>query len=139
MNGRVVLGASILLALQACSRERPPPSAPPYPQAAAIASGGVYSDCAACHGAAGEGRLGPALKGDAHLAQTDYAIAKVLHGSATMPGFSSQLSDAEVAKVVTTIRTQWGNSFGKVNPSDVARLRSTADAAVVGAAVGAGG
>ncbi|WP_206047100.1 c-type cytochrome, partial [Noviherbaspirillum denitrificans] len=40
-----------------------------------------------------------------------------------MPPFSTALSDAEVAAVVSFVRTGWGNRGTLVSPVDVARLR----------------
>lgn len=83
----------------------------------------IYTNCSACHGAMGEGSLGPALAANAKLAATDYVVAFILNGSGTMPSFREQLSDAEIASVATTIRTQWGNRFGGVKQREVTRLR----------------
>jgi mono/diheme cytochrome c family protein len=40
-----------------------------------------------------------------------------------MPPFGPALSDAEVAAVVSFVRTSWGNGGALVSPVDVARLR----------------
>jgi mono/diheme cytochrome c family protein len=40
-----------------------------------------------------------------------------------MPPFRNQLSDAEIAEVLSFIRTSWGNQGGTVKVEDVKRLR----------------
>jgi cytochrome c553 len=71
--------------------------------------------CAGCHmpdakGAAGAGRY-PALAGDEKLATAGYPISLVLHGHKAMPPFADFLDDAQVAAIVTYIRTHFGNDF----------------------------
>ena len=94
--------------------------------------------CAQCHGDRGEGappRL-PALAGNRAVVQepATNAIRAVLHGGfapATaghprpwgMPAFGPQLSDREVAAVLTWMRSSWGNRASAVEPRDVNRLR----------------
>jgi cytochrome c oxidase subunit 2 len=89
---------------------------------------GAY--CGACHGANGEGNAAmnvKALKGspiakgplDAHLAM-------VLKGSTVNPMMASwkQLSDDELAAIITYERNAWGNATGDVvQPADVAAAR----------------
>lgn len=86
----------------------------------------VYTNCSACHGAQGQGRLGPRFKGDADLARTDYVIRRIVNGGGVMPAFRAQLNDAEIASVATFIRTRWGNHFGPVSEAEVARWCATA-------------
>jgi mono/diheme cytochrome c family protein len=43
----------------------------------------------------------------------------------TMPTFGTQLSDAEIAAVLTHVRSQWGNKTGPVSAAQVATQRST--------------
>lgn len=86
------------------------------------------TNCAVCHQAAGTGNPGlgaPALVGDATvLGPKDAQIAVLLHGknNGKMPAWN-QLSDVEIASVITYTRNGWTNS-GKgtdpvVQPSDV--------------------
>jgi cytochrome c oxidase subunit 2 len=89
---------------------------------------GAY--CGACHGANGEGNAAmvvkplkgsPVAKGprDAHLAM-------VLKGSTINPMMASwkQLSDDELAAIITYERNAWGNATGDVvQPADVAAAR----------------
>lgn len=118
-------------------------SEPPQPVSAqdpAMEQGqAIYNDqCAACHTAAGVGIVGlfPRLSG-APLVQQSQAtslIRVVLEGSRAvatdgaptgpaMPSFAWQLSDADVAAVVTYIRNAWGNASPAVSASEVANTR----------------
>jgi cytochrome c oxidase subunit 2 len=90
----------------------------------------VYAaNCAACHQANGEGVPGafPALKGGA-IATGPVAghLDIVLNGKAgtAMAAFGPQLSDADIAAVVTYERNSWGNNKGDVvQPADVKAAR----------------
>jgi mono/diheme cytochrome c family protein len=101
----------------------------------------IYNErCAACHTVAGEGIVGlfPRLSA-APLVQQSQAtslIRVVLEGSRAvatdgaptgpaMPSFAWQLSDAEVAAVVTYIRNAWGNTAPAVSAGEVANMRQT--------------
>jgi mono/diheme cytochrome c family protein len=71
--------------------------------------------CAECHmregqGASGAGRY-PALAHNSNLAASGFAIDRVLHGHGAMPPFARQLTDAQIADVVTFIRTHFGNEY----------------------------
>lgn len=86
----------------------------------------VYNkSCAACHGAAGEGIAGafPALKGSA-IAQgaIDKHIDVVVNGvpGTAMQAFGEQLSEVDIAAVVTYERNAWGNNMGDMTqPVDI--------------------
>lgn len=120
-------------------------SVPPQPISAqdpAMQRGeAIYNErCAACHTVAGEGIVGlfPRLSG-APLVQQSPAtslIRVVLEGSRAvatdgaptgpaMPSFAWNLSDADVAAVVTYIRNAWGNAAPSVSASEVANMRQT--------------
>jgi len=94
--------------------------------------------CSACHGSdgRGQGQWIPPLAGSASsLAKEDASSINVtLNGSGRivangvpdayrMPPFRNQLSDSEVADVLTFVRTSWGNKGGAVKPEDVKALR----------------
>ncbi|WP_119153937.1 cytochrome c oxidase subunit II [Caldimonas tepidiphila] len=89
----------------------------------------VYAaNCAACHRPDGKG-AGPikALDGSALVQDADSAkqIAIVLHGAANgaMPPWK-QLSDTEIAAVVTYTKNAWTNKTGQlVQPADIAAAR----------------
>ena len=87
----------------------------------------VYmSNCVACHQANGKG-VGPfpALDGD-HIVNGPVSdnINIVLHGKGQMPAWGNDLSDLEIASVVTYIRNSWGNHTGQtVQPGVVGAAR----------------
>jgi cytochrome c oxidase subunit 2 len=81
--------------------------------------------CAVCHQANGEGIPGafPAIKGSA-IAQgeVDTHIDVIVNGRAgtAMQAFANQLSDQEIAAVITYQRNAWGNDTGDtIQASDV--------------------
>ena len=90
----------------------------------------VYTaNCAACHQPTGEGIPGtfPALKGG-KIATGPVAdhLNRVIHGKpgTAMAAFGSQLSDTELAAVITYERHSWGNDTGDiVQPSQVKAAR----------------
>jgi mono/diheme cytochrome c family protein len=51
-------------------------------------------------------------------------MATVLAGRAGMPAFKDDLSDLELASVLTYVRTSWGNKGKPVSASDVAAARA---------------
>jgi len=90
----------------------------------------VYAkNCAACHMANGEGVPGvfPALKGSAiALGPINTHNEVVVNGvpGTAMQAFGGQLSEVDVAAVVTYERNAWGNNMGDhVQPIDVLKLK----------------
>ena len=90
----------------------------------------VYTaNCVACHQANGEGVPGafPALKGSKIATGPAPAhLNRVIHGKpgTAMPAFGPQLSDTEIAAVITYERNTWGNNTGDfVQPSQVKAAR----------------
>ena len=90
----------------------------------------VYAGrCAACHGQTGEGMgsVFPALKGSAiALGDVGAHINVVLNGTpgTAMQAFAAQLSDVELAAVITYERNAWGNDTGDtVTPKNIIDAR----------------
>lgn len=94
--------------------------------------------CQYCHGAdgRGQGQWIPPLAGSASsmAAVNASSINATLNGSERvvadgvpdayrMPPFRNQLSDREIADVLTFVRTSWGNRGGAVKPEEVKALR----------------
>jgi ubiquinol-cytochrome c reductase cytochrome b subunit len=125
------------------------PQPPPAPIAAAAGpgtAGGAASDkgaqifatnCQGCHGVAGGGTPGafPPLAGNPYVTgDPKQVMHTVLYGltgpvsvkgatyNGQMPPWKGQLSNADVADVISYIRTSWGNSASKVTESDVAAV-----------------
>lgn len=97
--------------------------------------------CAACHGDSGEGVAGayPALAGNRAVTMKTTAnlVHVVLRGGfapATagnprpfgMPPFATLLSDADVAELLSYVRSAWGNNAPTVSTLEVARYRGAA-------------
>jgi cytochrome c oxidase subunit 2 len=88
----------------------------------------VYAaNCVACHQANGKGVPGafPALDGSKLVnGPVDAQIALVLQGKTgtAMPAWK-QLSDADIAAVITYTRNSWGNKSGDVLPPAVKTAR----------------
>ncbi len=85
------------------------------------------AQCAACHMPEGQGVPGmfPALNGSPIVkgAPADH-IDRVLNGKNLMPAFKAQLSDADIAAVITYERNSWDNKTGDmVQPKDVKAAR----------------
>lgn len=96
------------------------------------------SQCAACHQASGAGVPGvfPPLAGSEWVnGKSSLAINILLHGisgkltvkgtsyEGAMPSFKDKLSDAELAALLTHIRSSFGNGAGKVDVAEVAAVR----------------
>ncbi|NKB47374.1 MAG: cytochrome c oxidase subunit II [Legionellales bacterium] len=86
--------------------------------------------CAACHGFDGKGipPLFPALKASSVATNPPISrhIELILHGvpGTAMQGYQDQLTDAEIAAIVTYERNAWENNTGSiVQPGDVKSLR----------------
>ncbi|HSV78222.1 MAG TPA: c-type cytochrome [Ramlibacter sp.] len=115
----------------------------PQPSATMLGRGReLYENhCASCHGEQGRGVPGayPALAGNRSvtLPVTANLVQAVLNGGfppATrgnprpygMPPFATVLSDADVAAVLTYVRTSWGNRAAPVSELSVTQQRSSA-------------
>ena len=97
------------------------------PALAAETGQSLYNDnCAACHQRSGVGIKGafPALAGD-KVVQSPPTIAAIvlLNGRGGMPAFKSDLTDVQLAAVLTYIRTSWGNKAGAASVADIAAAR----------------
>ena len=145
-----VLIASFL-ALNACAKSNnsageassapeatPPSSAAPVVANAHAPGAATYNaNCASCHQAGGKGLAGafpplagnPVVTGDpanvVHIVK--YGLTgKVMVGpdayNGVMPPWGSQLSDAQIAGVVTYIRSSWGNNAPAVTAAQVSAV-----------------
>lgn len=81
------------------------------------------ANCAVCHGAQGEGGVGPELAGYSVLKNEQLIITQVVRGGRVMPPFGSKLSDDQIAAVLTYIRNSWGNRFGPITVKEVSQGR----------------
>jgi len=118
-------------------RQQPKPAG----GAASAADGATIfaARCAACHQATGAGLPGvfPPLAGSNWVNGRDTTVIQiVLHGiqgsltvngvkyNGAMPTFGAQLSDAEIAAVLTHVRSHWGNTAGPVGAQQVTAQRA---------------
>ena len=100
--------------------------------------------CSFCHGADGKGQnqwIPPLAGSSASLAEFHHSQVNVtLNGSARvvsngipdsyrMPAYRNQMSDREIADVLTYVRTSWGNNGGAVTVEEVHELREDTDPA----------
>ena len=100
--------------------------------------------CASCHGQDGKGQpdwMPPLAGATSALAKENAsAINITLNGSQRivaagvpdayrMPAFREQLSDAEIAEVLTYVRSTWGNHGEAVDAKAVGKLREHTDPA----------
>ena len=99
----------------------------------------LFTRCAACHQATGLGVPGayPPLAGSEWLINNpELPIRIVLHGlqgpitvknasyNGAMSPYGDQLTDAEIAAVITYERSSWGNSASKITAQQVASVRA---------------
>lgn len=102
------------------------------------------TQCASCHGQDGKGQAPwiPPLAGatSALTGEADSAINITLNGSLRvvtagvpdayrMPALRGQLSDQQIAEVLSFVRSAWGNHGGEVKAQAVAKLREHTDPA----------
>ena len=101
--------------------------------------------CSSCHQSSGEGsgRIYPPLAGSEWVVgDPDTLIRIVMHGikgkivvkgqtyDNIMSPWGAALTDAEIANVLTYVRTSWGNDAGEIAVSDVSRIRKCTRTAV---------
>ncbi|MBP6503475.1 MAG: cytochrome c [Rhodoferax sp.] len=106
---------------------------------ATVDGAAVFSTrCAACHQTTGLGLAGvfPPLAGSEWAIGKEHTLAAiVLHGingkltvkgntyTGAMPAFKDQLPDAEIAAVLTHIRSTWGNQADAVTADTIGQVR----------------
>ena len=116
-------------------------STPPAPEgSAAVPDGSVLfaSNCSSCHGANGAGMSGvfPPLNGSTVVTGDTETLTKILldglqgpvtvaggHYNGMMPAFGNTLSDAQIAAVLTYVRSLPKNNKGSVTPGEVQKVR----------------
>jgi mono/diheme cytochrome c family protein len=86
-------------------------------------------NCSACHQVTGKGIPGafPALAGDPYVVGPPELVAgTVVHGRGGMPTFGPELSDVQIATILTYVRSAWGNQASPITPDMVAKVRTSA-------------
>ena len=90
----------------------------------------VYKQvCQACHMADAMGGKGaamiPALAKNAKLEEPGYPIGMIMQGRGAMPPLTDLLGPAQIAAVVTYVRTHFGNNYKKpVTEAEVKMMMS---------------
>ena len=120
---RIALAATLLVWSQPSDSEnlRDDPQAPSGEKI-------FHEVCQACHMSRGEGASSPdvhvpALAKNQALAAAGYPVIVVLNGRGAMPWFDGVLTPAQIAAVVTYVRTHFGNNFPTpVTEQDVKQL-----------------
>ena len=101
-------------------------------QAAGPGEAKFLDNCSACHQPTGKGVKGafPALAGNPFV-QGDPTLVSmtVLNGRGGMPSFKDDLTDADLAQVLTYVRSAWGNKAKPVTVAQVHMARVKANAA----------
>ncbi|KPW52754.1 putative gluconate 2-dehydrogenase [Pseudomonas syringae pv. antirrhini] len=121
------------------------PLAPNASTADSQAGATIYAaKCSSCHGSngQGQGQWIPPLAGasSAMISASDTVVNVTLNGSARvvlngipdtyrMPSYRNQLSDKEIADVLSFVRGSWGNRGGDVKPDKVKSLRESTNPA----------
>jgi cbb3-type cytochrome c oxidase subunit III len=95
------------------------------PVSAQVGAAVFAKNCAACHGANGEGGIGPALAGNPHvnIANPTAMLTTILQGRNVMPSWRGQLSASDIAAVATFVRSSWGNRVGAVTVQQVTAIK----------------
>ena len=103
------------------------------PALASAASGQqmFLDNCSACHQPTGKGVKGafPPLAGSPFVQGDPKAVmTTVLNGRGGMPAFKDDLIDADLAAILTYVRSSWGNNASAIKPADVSAARAAAKA-----------
>ena len=145
-----LVAAALIWTLAACAKNHQSSSsatsvAPSASAAAVVQNGAEASDggkvyqtnCASCHQASGHGLVGafPALAGNPVVVGDPKTVIHVLKFGLSgplsigghkyngmMPAWAQQLSDADIASVITYIRSSWGNNASAVSAADVSAV-----------------
>jgi mono/diheme cytochrome c family protein len=141
---RIVVSLVLLVAVAGCGKSSRGASAAASAAAMrnpASASDGatVYlTDCSSCHQADGQGVSGafPPLAGNAVVTGNPVAVIAIvkdgLEGRVTvnnlaysgiMPGWKGQISDDQLAAVISYIRSAWNNHAGGVSVAQVQSIK----------------
>ena len=84
-------------------------------------------NCSACHQLTGKGIPGafPALAGSKLVQGSAPPLAiLVLNGRGGMPTFKAELTDEQIADILSYVRTSWGNKAPVLTAAAVAKVRS---------------
>ncbi len=134
-----ILALTTAPALALAQARTPPPNRGDSPGGETILQPPVTGEqvyrqvCQACHMANAKGGSGaatiPALADNPRLASAAYPITLVVKGRGAMPGFTDLLSPAQVANVVSYVRTHFGNHYpNSISEADVTKVEGATPA-----------
>ena len=125
--------ATYLQSLPAASAPTPENAPVPQPYRLSVGARLFLENCAGCHMPNGSGAVGagPPLAANPMVIapSPDNLLSMVLggqiaqHGMSAMPTFKAMFSNAEIAAVLSYVRTSWGNDATQVTPDEVAAFR----------------
>ena len=89
--------------------------------------------CQGCHGANGEGGVGPKLAGDGKLTKDPVYVHTILvNGKGGMPAYGDKLDDKQLYAVANYVLHSWGNNIEEpLTPAKVAEGQSKVDPEVL--------
>ncbi|MGB8520169.1 MAG: c-type cytochrome [Candidatus Tumulicola sp.] len=95
------------------------------PVSAQVGASVYAKNCAACHGATGNGGIGPALAGNPHvnIDNASVMLTTIVQGRSLMPSWRGQLAASDIAAVATFIRSSWGNRAPGVTVQQVMAIK----------------
>lgn len=95
------------------------------PVSAQVGASIYAKNCAACHGARGEGGIGPALAENPHVNIDDPTkmLTTIVEGRNVMPSWRGQLAASDIASVATFLRSSWGNRVPAVTVQQVTAIK----------------
>jgi mono/diheme cytochrome c family protein len=141
MLKRIVLfaAAGAVLGALAVALAIPTPSSSPAFAAAADGKGVFASNCASCHGDKGQGapNVAPPLVKNSYVTGNPKAVIHTVlagmngpikvngkpWGSGMMPPWKGSLTNAQIAAVITYMRSSWGNKASAVTEKQVASTK----------------
>lgn len=95
------------------------------PVSAQVGASIFAKNCAACHGANGEGGIGPALARNPHvnIDSPNPMLTTIVQGRNLMPSWRGQLAASDIASVATFVRASWGNAAPPVTVQQVTAIK----------------
>ncbi|MFK7603182.1 c-type cytochrome [Deinococcus sp. SM5_A1] len=89
--------------------------------------------CVGCHGAQGQGIVGPALAGDTKILKDPVYVHSILiNGKGAMPAYGEKLKENEIYAVANYVLNSWGNKIPELlTPATVAAGQNKIDPAVL--------
>lgn len=134
----IAVVVTVIVGLRMQASDMPPPGQSPPPPDRLPPAERIYAEnCASCHGhdGSGVGRFPPLQGIDTVVGEPHRLILVTLHGltgpvsiddrvyNDVMPGFEHELSDVEIALLLTYLRSTWGHDVSPITAEQVGELR----------------